>query len=1830
MKVSFLRTLSSLIFIFSLAFGTLGVTPAQAVAPINTPTSVAEASTSAQTSTNQMIVKYKVSSNAYLHPSQASEIQALSNRAGVSLQYKRAMSGNAHVLTLPQTLSLADAQAVAAKLMTSPNVEYAEPDRILTADLDTPDTLPAPAARPLQLNPNDPEYSNQWHYYETWGINAPAAWDITTGSASIVVAVIDTGITNHADLAGRTVPGYDFISTTDVSNDGDGRDSDPSDPGDWCGSDPSSWHGTHTAGTIGAASNNGLGVSGVNWNSKILPVRVLGTCGGYESDVADGMTWSAGLAVSGVPTNANPAKVLNLSLGGSGSCSSTFQNAVNAITAAGSVVVVSAGNSNANASGFAPANCNNVITVAATNRSGNKSSYSNYGSIVEISAPGGEQSYVNDPNGVLSTLNTGTQGPGADTYVYYQGTSMAAPHVSGIVSLMFSVNPALTPAQVLQIIQSTAKTFPGGGSCTTSNCGSGIVDAGAAVYSVAGVPTPTPIIIFPTNASTQTQVPGCNVGKITINDASKGSPYPSTISISGMETSITDLNVKLFGFTHTWPEDADLLLVGPQGQNLLLMSDVGGGNPGVSNLNLTLDDNAAQALPYSAAFSSGTYQPANYEGTENLPSPAPTTSVATTLGTFNGTDPNGTWSLYVVDDTAGDAGAINGGWCLNITTTSMTATPTATVSPTPTVTMTPTVTLTSTITPTGMITSTPTATRTVTQTATLTSTPTVTTPPVSTINYEDLVVDEVRGKLYGADKAGSKIDIIDMTTLSITGSYLLVNGSAPTGIDLSPDGNELAVAQSALSQVKFINLTNGTMSELASPLSGSSTKGFDVVYGRTGILYVLSDNRIHVINLTQSPHIEDTTQYLVYDSDEKFGAISSDKNTLYYVTGTCCSGYNSLHKLNVSAGLIKPVELGYTVLYGSGYLKNIRLALIDDNTLITSFGSVYNTINLTPKAKKSQSMLPMSNLLGRSFYAVIDSSTSPDQLLFFDNNSSYQLSSLSTGKNGTPGAMVTTSSGGTLFVSSTAGMTKFTIGATPPGTAVGLPSSNHSYKDLAIDVAHNKVYGTDTSNRIDVMDLQTFAVLNSYLLPAGSKPIGIDVSPDGSELAIAMNGLEAVIFLNPTTGAEIARVTPQMSMNIYYENQPFDVIYGRSGRLYSDGNPGSSGSDYIHTIDTNTHTWLAKSLYGFQQGAELVITADKNYIYANETFSPNNIYVLDIHTDTPTKIYQGPHGPVSANKFTVIPDGSKVFTSAGQVWSGDMVNTLGTLEGISTSKVIKYLPNLAGVVVATTGTGGDVLKFLTGSDYRLFFTMYPVTGGTVQEMEASSDGSLLVVHTSNGMEVIDTNNLNKPIVTSIIRKSANPHLSSSTVGFTVTFSKTVTGVNTTSPFSDFTLTTTGVTGASILSVTGSGTTYTVNASTGSGAGTIRLDVVDDNTIQDALGNKLGSIALGDGNFTTGETYTIVLPTSTPTQTPTVTQTPTITTTPTITLTPTITSTPTETATPTVTVTATPTATYTVTTTATSTPTETATVTETATATETATPTVTVTATPTATYTVTATATLTSTSTPTETATVTATPTETMTATPTVTKTATPTSTVTKTATATATSTATSTSTPTATATMTATSTKTYTPTVTATRTPTPTPTTAVFTLTLDSIAAEDGWILESTETSGTGGTMDNTATTFRLGDEVGDKQYRAILSFNTSGLPDNAIIQTATLKIKQNGTPVGTDPFTILGSVWTDMREGNFGAAALELTDFNATASAPAVGAFNSTPSSGFYTLILNATGRNTINLLGRTQFRLRFGVDDNNDNAADYMKFLSGDFTTGSQPELTITYIVP
>ena len=391
------------------------------------------------------------------------------------------------VLKIGANLIINDVKTLASGLQDDPQVAYAEPDYFMQT----------------MLVPNDSRYNEQWHYFEsTAGINLPSAWDITTGSPSVVVGVIDSGILNHADIQPNTLNGYDFISDSWTANDGNGRDNNPADSGDslqvgdcdFNNGQPvpartiaSSWHGTHVAGTIAAASNNNAGVSGIAWGSKILPLRVIGRCGGYSSDIIDAMRWAAGLSVHNMPSNPNQVKVLNLSLGGlSYSCPQSYQDAINEVTAAGVTVVVAAGNFNSSASLVSPANCNNVITVGAVNRAANRSWYSNYGSFVDLVAPGGETYYQG--NGVLSTDNTGLTTPSVDSYEYAQGTSMAAPHVAGVAALIYSLRPNISPARLEQLMKNTARAFPSTSTCSTTDCGAGILDAAAVLRAVQNEP----------------------------------------------------------------------------------------------------------------------------------------------------------------------------------------------------------------------------------------------------------------------------------------------------------------------------------------------------------------------------------------------------------------------------------------------------------------------------------------------------------------------------------------------------------------------------------------------------------------------------------------------------------------------------------------------------------------------------------------------------------------------------------------------------------------------------------------------------------------------------------------------------------------------------------------------------------------------------------------------------------------------------------------------------------------------------------------------------------------------------------------------------------------------------------------------------------------------------------------------------------------------------------------------------------------------------------------------------------------------------------------------
>ena len=321
--------------------------------------------------------------------------------------------------------------------------------------------------------PDDPRYGEQWHYST---IRAPEAWDVTTGSASVVVAVVDTGWTDHPDLVGKDRDGYDFVSDAANAADGGGRDADPTDPGDGVGGEPSSFHGTHVAGTIGAATDNGKGVAGVCWAVTIMPLRVLGVEGGDDADIIAAIRYAAGLSNASGRTPSQRANVINMSLGGGG-YDQAFQDAITAARDAGVVIFAAAGNSGTRAEEY-PASFDGVVSVAAVDRQERRTSYSNRNASVDLAAPGGDSSRT-EADGVLSTVYDDASGTAKATYAFYDGTSMATPHAAGVAALVLSVAPTLSPAQVEQVLFDSAKDLGTAG--RDDDYGHGLVDAKAAV-----------------------------------------------------------------------------------------------------------------------------------------------------------------------------------------------------------------------------------------------------------------------------------------------------------------------------------------------------------------------------------------------------------------------------------------------------------------------------------------------------------------------------------------------------------------------------------------------------------------------------------------------------------------------------------------------------------------------------------------------------------------------------------------------------------------------------------------------------------------------------------------------------------------------------------------------------------------------------------------------------------------------------------------------------------------------------------------------------------------------------------------------------------------------------------------------------------------------------------------------------------------------------------------------------------------------------------------------------------------------------------------------------
>lgn len=432
--------------------------------------------------------------------------------APLKLSHQRRLATGSELVRSSRRLTASEANALMQQIAADPAVAHVEPDLMMHAVRDI--AAPKASVTPQTFTPDDPYYAQyQWHFSNaTGGANINNAWDLADGSG-ITVAVIDTGITQHEDIdMSLADAGYDFISDAFVS----GRDTDDRvpggwDQGDWTTTEPylsectdannppedSSWHGTHVSGTVAELTNNGVGMAGVAHHAKVLPVRVLGHCGGYNSDIADAIVWASGGHVDGVPDNQHPAQVINMSLGGGGSCSadSVTAQAITGAISRGTTVVVAAGNSNTDVSQFTPASCPGVIAVASNGITGKRAFYSNYGSGITISSPGGGV-YPNDGSSgtptndgfVWSAINAGTTVPADATYGGMAGTSQASPHVAGTVALILSATKeagldAPTPDAIKALLTSTARPFP---AAPDRPVGAGIVNAYAAVNKALG------------------------------------------------------------------------------------------------------------------------------------------------------------------------------------------------------------------------------------------------------------------------------------------------------------------------------------------------------------------------------------------------------------------------------------------------------------------------------------------------------------------------------------------------------------------------------------------------------------------------------------------------------------------------------------------------------------------------------------------------------------------------------------------------------------------------------------------------------------------------------------------------------------------------------------------------------------------------------------------------------------------------------------------------------------------------------------------------------------------------------------------------------------------------------------------------------------------------------------------------------------------------------------------------------------------------------------------------------------------------------------------------
>jgi DNA-binding beta-propeller fold protein YncE len=1114
--------------------------------------------------------------------------------------------------------------------------------------------------------------------------------------------------------------------------------------------------------------------------------------------------------------------------------------------------------------------------------------------------------------------------------------------------------------------------------------------------------------------------------------------------------------------------------------------------------------------------------------------------------------------------------------------------------------------------------------------------------PKGSTAYFDLVADNARQVLYGSNPTGNKVDIINMATNKVIGAIRFNNGTSPKGMDISPNGNELAVALSQGGVIAFVDLNTKTVTHRVFPdtrLPGvlnqyQDNKPYDVVYGRTGRLYSSGSpysfgiDYIHMIDTVNYTEIGKSSRVI---RDGPWLAISSDKNTLF-VNDDKWVAPQKLYKFDVSTDtLTDPVVSPHA----DWFHGNRFLLAADDSRIYADSGQIWDTSLIGQIGSTGQAgniaLLPTHNAIATG----VDTATT-DSVLFSRAINYFGIKKYMLPITGTLGAMIATSDGSKLFVSSDKGMSKVDLSAGLPGTAVarlsGLP-----YYDMVIDEARGVLYGSDPKgHKIDVISMATLKVTKKYWLVNGATPLGIDLSPDGSELAIAQNGASTILFLDPATGAVKARIFTNTTdaaapWEIGGYNVPHDVIYGRSGRLYSSGAPNLLGLDYLHIIDTSVvpHTEIAKSDYYVRSFNALGISPDKNTLYVNlHGQSPQQILKIDVSADTlPDPSGLPSAAGVSGKNFALTPDGSKLFVDSGQVWNSELTGKLGStgLPGYLT-----ILPTHNAVAVTADGTDADFVAFYSLTNYfGIKAYQLPVTG-KLGPMAAKSDGSRLFLSTSVGVVSVP---LSAGLPGTAIPRPAGklPYfdlVADETRG--VLYGSDPTGhkidvisMDTQQVIDKYYLvngaTPTGIalspdggelavaqygassivflnpeTGDQIAGITPSnrgvkGTYDVIYGRAGRLYSTDSIHVYDTSVPSNPI--EIGMLS-GPGSYPSmaisadGNTLYVIntyqspeylyrydISTDVPAQINYTTMD----------------------------------YSYGV-----------------------------------ATFALMESADKVLTSSgklfrsdlstnlgsftpvgrvgviPSRNAFLSA-------AGKTITYFDADTHLVIGTSPLPGVTTA-------GPVVVLSDDSALYVTTDVGIRRvnlsvfPPVTPA-----LTAGSVGTKDGWVLESSETSNVGGMMNATGN-LQVGDNAQNKQYRSILYFNTVNLPDNAIISKVILKIKKKDVS-GTDPFTTHGNLLADIKKGYFGGLALEIADFKNTASKLNVGKFTAiTAEPGWYRLLLVDADFKYINPTGVTQFRIYFTKDDNNDSGTDVVQFFSGDTTVpaADRPILIVEYVIP